>query len=51
MNSRSRSTVNWRIQRRIAARRDDRIEDRQNLLGVLNPHIANLDHHKNATGD
>ena len=28
----------------VAARRDDRIEDRQNLFGVLNPHIANLDH-------
>ena len=32
------------IHRGIAARRDDRIEDRQNLFGVLNPHIAYLDH-------
>ena len=36
----------FRIHRRIAARSDDRIEDRENLFGVFNLHIANFDHHK-----
>ena len=31
-----------RVEGRITARRDDRVEDRHNVLGVLNPHITNV---------